>query len=285
MSGILVALQPPDGCSVHQMPAQCICLCPSNRLRMQSNPTVIRDGQVKGWIRWMQWWLLRGWGWNLCLGDWKAGCSKKICTTSWSDNVSSNLIYLISSSSVSLLLSLFLLLFFCVSVSLTCFSLDLFVPHFGSWPVENRALIPQTVDCVPVIKPYLFLCFQSFVLSSIFFLLSLALLSFFLIFFLLISILFCISLFQHGKKWKEFNSRAARNQTDFPHGLGANLRLWFEGQMLLWKGSWAKQCWGLQAAVWWHGIGACHRCAGSALAVVWCMSAHGVSGTWTMTCP
>lgn len=70
---------------------------------------------------------------------------------------------------MSLLLSLFLLLFFCVSVSLTCFSLDLFVPHFGSWPVENRALIPQTVDCVPVIKPYLFLCFQSFVLSLIFF--------------------------------------------------------------------------------------------------------------------
>lgn len=109
---------------------------------------------------------------------------KKICTTSWSDNVSSNLIYFISSISVSLLLSLFLLLFFCVSVSLTCFSLDLFVPHFGSWPVENRALIPQTVDCVPVIKAYLFLCFQSFVLSlTFFFLLSLALLIFFLIFF------------------------------------------------------------------------------------------------------
>lgn len=71
MSGILLSLQPPDRCSVQQMPSQCICLCPSNRLRMQPNPIVIKDGQVEGWIIWMQWWLLRGWGWNLCLGDLK----------------------------------------------------------------------------------------------------------------------------------------------------------------------------------------------------------------------
>lgn len=90
-----------------------------------------------------------------------------VCTASGSDNVSSNLIYLISSSSVSLLLSHFFFnSIFCLGcLSLTCFSLDLFVRHFGSWPAENRALIPQTVDCVPLIKPYLFLCFQSFVLG------------------------------------------------------------------------------------------------------------------------
>lgn len=70
---------------------------------------------------------------------------------------------------MSLLLSLFLLLFLSGSLSLTCFSLDLFVPRFGSWPEENRALIPQTVDCVPVIKPYLFLCFQNFVVAFFFF--------------------------------------------------------------------------------------------------------------------
>lgn len=156
---------------------------------------------------------------------------------------------------MSLLLSLFLLLFFCVSVSLTCFSLDLFVPHFGSWPVENRALIPQTVDCVPVIKPYLFLCFQSFVLSLIFFSpLSSSAYFFSYFFFLFISMLFCISLFRHGNKWSDFNSWAARNQTDFPHGAGANLRLQFEGQMLLWKGSWTKQCWAAgSCVVTWDG--------------------------------
>lgn len=72
----LLALQPPDRHRVQQMPSQCSCLCPSNRLRMQPNPAVIRAGQVEGWIRWMQWWLLRGWGWKLCLGDLKTGCSK-----------------------------------------------------------------------------------------------------------------------------------------------------------------------------------------------------------------
>lgn len=90
----------------------------------------------------------------------RLGLANKICTARGSDNVSSNLAYLISSSSASLVLSLFLFLstVFCWGcLSLTCFSLHLFVPHFGSQPVKTRALIPQTIGCVPVIKPYLFL--------------------------------------------------------------------------------------------------------------------------------
>lgn len=94
--------------------------------------------------------------------------ANKTCTASGTDNVSSNLIYLISGSSVSLLLSLFFAIFCSGCLSLTCFSLDLFVPNFGSQPAERRALISQTGDCVPVIKPYLFLSFQSFVLGLLF---------------------------------------------------------------------------------------------------------------------
>lgn len=48
--------------------------------------------------------------------------ANKICTASGSDNVSSNLIYLISSSSASLLLSLFLLFLFRMSLINLLFS-------------------------------------------------------------------------------------------------------------------------------------------------------------------
>lgn len=103
------------------------------------------------------------------------------------------------------------------------------MPHFGSWPVENRALIPQTVDFVPVIKPYLFLCFQSFVSGSGFVLPlpSSAFLFFFSLLF--ISMLFCFPHSHQGKKRRDFNSWGASNQSDFPWGTWASLRPLIQG--------------------------------------------------------